>query len=115
MKRDGCPCILHSSAHIILELWRKNYSAKAFSVGKQVVREGLAIFSPYQPDELENAIEVGRVIISFPKPQKNMLLFNRNLLSSCRNTDLDCIISPRQLPAPMYDLIIYLWDKHCYG
>lgn len=77
--------------------------------------EGLITFSPYQPDELENTIEVGRAIISFPKTQKNMLLLNRNLLFPCRNTDLGCILSPRQLPVPMYDLITYTWDKNCYG
>ena len=49
---DGSPWALSRSIQIILELRRKNYSATAFSVGKQVVREALAIFFPYQPDEL---------------------------------------------------------------
>lgn len=106
---------LPRSIQIILELLSKNYPTTAFSIGKQVVREALAIFSPYQPDALENAMEVGRTIISFPRTQKNMLLLNLNLLFSWRNTALGCISLPRKLQVPMYDFIICLWYKHCYG
>lgn len=56
------------------------------------MREALAIFSPYQPDDLENVIEVVRAIISFPRAQKNVLLLNLNLLFSWRNTALGCIL-----------------------
>lgn len=112
----GSPWTIPKSIQVITELCRKNYSAIAFLVGKQVVREALAIFFPYQPDELENSVQVCRAIIFFTRTQENMLLLslNFNLLFSWRNTVLDCLLSPRQLQLSVYDFIIYLCHKHCH-